>query len=141
MSAQLLAGLLSLQVSEVAIGEVGEGSDDVLSDQLLGRLEGALLGDLNLQLATAEVEVQHLFDAGGFGGRLGDFVLGDLVTTGDAQIDTALRDEGGDVSGREEDQGDGEVLDEGDVQAAVSVELDVGALQQFDAGLVEAALW
>jgi len=38
-------------------------------------------------------------------------MLGDLVAARDAQIDASFADEGGDVGGGQEDQGDGEVLD------------------------------
>ena len=63
----------------------------------------------------------------------------DLVPAGDAEVDTALADEGGDVGCREEDESNGEVLDEGDVEARVTVELDVGAGEEVEAGLLEAA--
>lgn len=55
-------------------------------------------------------------------------VLLDLVVARDAEVDLALADEGGDVGGGEEDECDGEVLDEGDVEAVLATELDVGAL-------------
>ena len=52
-------------------------------------------------------------------------MLFDLVATGDSEVNTALADEGGDVGGREEDEREGKVLDERNVQARVPVELDV----------------
>lgn len=52
-------------------------------------------------------------------------MLTDLVTTGDAQIDTAFADEGGDIGGGEEYQCDVVILDESDVETGVAVELDV----------------
>ena len=55
MGAQLLSCLLALELSEVNLGEVGEASNDVLSDQRLWILEVALLGNLDLKLAAAEV--------------------------------------------------------------------------------------
>ena len=54
-------------------------------------------------------------------------VLGDLVATRDAQVHAAFADERRDVGCGEEDQGDGQVLDEGDVEAGFAAELDVAA--------------
>jgi hypothetical protein len=67
-------------------------------------------------------------------------VLGDLVAACDTEIDTTFAHEGGDVGGGEEDEGEREVLDEGDVKAGVPVELDVGPVEEIEACLVEAAL-
>lgn len=67
-------------------------------------------------------------------------MLFDLVATGDSEVNTALADEGGDVGGREEDEREGKVLDERNVEARVAVELNVGAVEEVEADLVEAAL-
>ena len=67
-------------------------------------------------------------------------MLLDLVAASDAQVDAALADEGGDVSGGQEDEREREVLDQRNVQARVAVELDVGAVEEVEADLVEAAL-
>lgn len=99
MGAQLLSGLLAFKLPEVHLGEVGEAGDNVLSNQRLGVLELALLGNLDLKLAAAKVKVKNLFDAGGFGGRLGDLVLLDLVATGDTEVNTTLGNESGNVGG------------------------------------------
>jgi hypothetical protein len=40
-----------------------------------------------------------------------------LVAARYAQVDAALANEGGDIGGREEDEGEGEVLDKGNVEA------------------------
>lgn len=64
-----------------------------------------------------------------------------LVVACDAQVDLALAYKGGNVGGGEEDEGDGEVLDKGDVEAVLTAELDVGALEEVEGGLLEAALW
>ena len=45
----------------------------------------------------------------------------------DSQIDVAHADKGGNVGRWEEDEGDGVVDDEGDVQSVVSTELNVGS--------------
>lgn len=63
-----------------------------------------------------------------------------LVVARDAQVDAALADEGRDVGCGQEDQGDGQVLDEGYVEAALAAELDVGAFEEVEGGLEEAAL-
>ena len=63
-----------------------------------------------------------------------------LVPARDAEVDLALADEGGDVGGREEDEGQGEVLDEGDVEAVLAAELDVGTLKEVERRLVQPAL-
>lgn len=67
-------------------------------------------------------------------------MLFDLVATGDSEVNTALADEGGDVGGREEDEREGKVLDERNVEARVAVELNVRAVEEVEADLVEAAL-
>lgn len=68
-------------------------------------------------------------------------MLGDLVATGDTQVNAAFANERRDVSGGEEDQRDGEVLDEGDVEAGFAAELDVAAGKEVKGGLLEAALF
>lgn len=67
-------------------------------------------------------------------------MLLDLVATGDSEVDAAFADEGGDVGRGQEDEREREVLDECDVQARVAVELDIGAVEEVEADLVEAAL-
>jgi hypothetical protein len=67
-------------------------------------------------------------------------VLGDLVATGDTKVDTALANEGWDVGGGQEDECDGQVLDQRDVETGLAAELDVGAGEEVKGGLLEAAL-
>ena len=45
----------------------------------------------------------------------GGIVLFNLVLPGDAQVNAPLAHEGWDIGGGQEDEGDGEVLDEGNV--------------------------
>lgn len=52
-------------------------------------------------------------------------MFSDLVATCDSEVDAALADEGGDVGGWEEDEGEREILYKCDVKARVTVELDV----------------
>jgi len=68
-------------------------------------------------------------------------MLQHLVAAGYAQRDLALADKGGDVCCGEEDERDGQVFDERNVQAVVTVERDVGAFEHVEGGLVETALW
>jgi hypothetical protein len=67
-------------------------------------------------------------------------MLSDLVTPCYAKIDTTFADKGGYIRCREEYQGEGKVLDECNVQSRVAMELDIGAMEEVEAGLVEAAL-
>lgn len=68
-------------------------------------------------------------------------MLSDLVPACNAQIDAALADEGRDVGCGQEDQCDGEVLDQCDVEAGFAAELNVTAGEEVEGGLLEAALW
>lgn len=54
-------------------------------------------------------------------------MLGDLVTAGNTNVNATLADEGGDVGGGQEDERNGQVLDQGDVETGLATELDVGA--------------
>lgn len=67
-------------------------------------------------------------------------MLGDLVTTGDTKVDTALTYEGWDVGCGQEDECDGQVLDQRDVEAGLAAELDVAAGEEVKGGLLKAAL-
>lgn len=135
-----MAALLSLQLAEVLLRQVCERGDYVLANQVLGLGQVALLRNLDLQVAFAKVEVEDFDDARCRGGRDGAFVLFDLVAAGDSEVNAAFADEGGDVGGGEEDEREREVLDERNVEARVAVELDVGAVEEVEADLVEAAL-
>lgn len=144
--------LLELQPGKVLGREVDKAGADVLPDQVLARLVLPLGRDLYLELAGAEPEVEDGVAAPGLlvlGGPLvahaagardgadAGVVLLDLVIARDAEVDAALADEGGDVGRGEEDEGDGEVLDEGDVEAALALELDVGAFEEVEGCLEE----
>jgi hypothetical protein len=61
-------------------------------------------------------------------------VLLDLVPSGDAQVDSAFTDKGGDIGSGEEDKGNWEVLDESDVEAVLATELDIGTLKEVECG-------
>jgi hypothetical protein len=67
-------------------------------------------------------------------------VLRDDISARNAQVHAAFADEGGYICRREEDEGDGVVLDEGDVEAVFAAELYVGAGEEVESSLLEAAL-
>ena len=73
-------------------------------------------------------------------GADGSIVLLNLVPSGDTEVASALANKGGNVGSGEEDQGDREVLDEGNVEAVLAAELDVGALEEVKCGSIEPAL-
>lgn len=147
---QVAALLCRLQPRKVLLRKVHEASANVLADQILARGVAALDGDLHLELARAEAEVHDRLAPAGPAvlrgppggdpvfarqapglGRVAHarFVLLDLVKARDAQVDLALADKGWDVRGGEEDESDGQVLDEGNVQTVLPAELDICALQ------------
>lgn len=92
-----------------------------------------------MQLAGAEAQVEELLDIGGLAGGQGGIVLGNLVAASDAQIDAAFADEGRDVGGGQEDQRDGQVLDQRDVEAGFAAELDVTAGEEVEGCLLQTA--
>jgi hypothetical protein len=67
-------------------------------------------------------------------------MFGHLVAASYAQIDTAFSDKGGNIGSRKEDERKWQVLDEGDVEPRVAVELNIRAVEKVEAGLVETAL-
>lgn len=140
VAVQLLALRLGLELQKVALGQVCEAGDNVLADQLLRGADVALFGDLDLQAAAAKVEVEDLLDAGRGRRRGHGLMFGDLVATSDSEVYATLSDKGGDIGGGEKDESNGKVLDEGNVEARVAVELNVGAVEEVETGLVEAAL-
>lgn len=80
-----------------------------------------------MQTALAKSKIKYFFDIGGFVSAEGSVMFGDLVLSGDTEIDSAFTYECWDVCGGQEDEGDGKVLDEGDVETSLSSELDVAA--------------
>lgn len=55
-------------------------------------------------------------------------MLPDLVPSRNAKVNAALADKRGDIRSGQEDEGYGEVLDKGDVEAVLAAKLDIGAL-------------
>lgn len=68
-------------------------------------------------------------------------VLLNLIPASDTKVDLALAYKRRDVGRGKEDEGDGKVLDESDVQAVFATELDVGTFKQVKSGGIEASLW
>ena len=150
--------LLELETGKVFLRKVNEAGTDVLANQILAGLVLALHGNLDLEPAEAEAKVHNGIAALGLsvrtvlGGEVAALTTGtgssanagivllNLVVASDTEVDTALTDEGGDIGSGEEDESDGEVLDEGNVEAVLATELDVGALEEVQAGLQKTAL-
>jgi hypothetical protein len=95
---------------------------------------------LDLELASAKTEVENLLNAGNLASGQGGIVFGDLVATSDADVNATLANEGGDVGGGQEDQGNGEILDEGDVETGFAAELNIRAGEEIEGCLLETAL-
>jgi hypothetical protein len=63
-----------------------------------------------------------------------------LVPSGDSEVATAFANKGGNVGSREEDQSDWEVFYESDIEAVLTAELDVGALEEVKCSSIESTL-
>lgn len=112
----------------------------MLADQLPRVSDVALLRHLHLKLAHAEPEVQKLLNPRHLIGRQPSIVFGDLVSTGNTQINSTLANEGRDICGGQENQRNGQVLDQRNVQSRLSSELNIAASEKVKCGLVEPAL-
>jgi hypothetical protein len=137
--------------------QVHKAGPNVLPDQILALLVLALCGGLDLQTTEAKAEIHNRLAALGLSAGLGipliahatglregpdtGIVLLYLIVARDAYIDTAFADKGGDICGGEEDKGNGQVLDQGNVQAILTPELDVGAFEEVQACLEETTLF
>lgn len=131
---------LSLQFREVLFRKSDEAGAYIAADQISLVHVWSFLGHLDLELARSKSQVENLFGAGVMCWRGDGFMLFDLVKSGDSEIDLAFSDEGGYVCGREEDEGDGVILYEGDVESVVATELNVGSSEEVECGLLEASL-
>lgn len=139
---------LRLQLGEEVGSQAHEAGADRAADEVCAGGVLALLGNLDLELTRAEAELRDHLAARALGGSAsvgssgvdGRIVLLDLIPPRDSEIDAALADKRGDVGGGQEDEGNGQVLDEGNVEAVLSPELDVCALEQVQGRLVQSAL-
>lgn len=151
ISILLAASLLPLQPRKVLLRQVHKARPYILPYQIPSRSQRALDGNLHLQLARAEPQVHDRLASprlAVLGRRVRARVAPDtglvllhLVVARDAQVNLALADEGRDVGGGEEHERDREVLDERDVETVFAPELDIGAFEEVEGGLLEAALW
>ena len=139
------------------MGQVNKARANVLANEILALDVLALRGNLNLQPTGPKTELHDRLAPLGLGvcvwtpfvtqaagtGKLPDssIVLLNLVEAGDTEVHAALANKCGDVGCWEEDKGDGEVLDERNVEAVLALELNVGALQKVETGLKQAALF
>lgn len=62
-------------------------------------------------------------------------MLGNCVTARYSKRNTAFTDESGDVSCREEDEGNWEVLDESNIETGFAAELDISTFEQIQGRL------
>jgi hypothetical protein len=118
-------GGTSLQLVKVFFRKIREARHDILPQQFLGFADISLVRDLDLEFAFPKSQIKNLFDSRGIRRRHDGLVLKHLVPARNPKIHTALANEGGDVSGREENDCHGEVLDEGDIEAIAAVEDNV----------------
>lgn len=82
---------------------------------MIRRLNLTLGRRLNLKLAAAKPKIKNLLNARLFAWQNLGIVFSDLVSTGDTEVNASVSDEGGDIGCGEEDEGDVEILDEGNV--------------------------
>ena len=68
-------------------------------------------------------------------------MFSDLISAGYTEVDSAFANESRNVGGGEKDEGYGVVFDEGDIKAGFAAELDVGAGEEVESGLLETSLW
>lgn len=144
LSRRRTAVCLSLQLCKVLCSQVHKARTNSTANEVCAGSVHALLRNLDLELARAKLEFHDALSArSSRGGRRGidaRIVLLDLIPSGDSQVDAALANECRDVGGGQEDEGYREVLDEGNVEAVFSAELDVGAFEEIQGSLVQSAL-
>ena len=64
-----------------------------------------------------------------------------LIAAGYAEINAAFANEGGDVACWEENEGQGKIFHERDIESSLTAELDVGAFEKGEGGLLEASFY
>lgn len=67
-------------------------------------------------------------------------MFSDLIPAGYTEVDSAFTNEGRDIGSREEDEGYGVVLDEGDIEAGFTAEFYIGTGEEVESGLLETSL-
>ena len=119
--------LLTLKLDKELPRQRRETRHNISSHQILRAGKVALHRRLHLQLTPPKPKIHDLFHRRSLARGQLCIVLSDLVPARDSDIDAALTDKGRDVCGGEEDQGDGQVLDQGDVETGFAAELHVAA--------------
>jgi hypothetical protein len=99
-----LSGLLRFKSPEVLLSKVGETGNNVLADQVFWLGQVTFRGDLDLQTALSEIEIEHFFYARGGCGWCDALMLCYLVAPSYSQVYTAFSYECRDVGGGEEDE-------------------------------------
>lgn len=67
-------------------------------------------------------------------------MLGNLVSSSDTKIDFTFPHERRNICSGKEDQGQGQVLDQRNVQPVVAVELDIGSREEVESRGVQSSL-
>ena len=119
--------LLPLQLRKELPRQRRETRHNIPSHQILRTRKLTLHRRLHLQLTPPKAQIHDLLHRRRLPSGQLRIVLGDLVPARDADVDAAFTDEGRDVGRGEEDERDGEVLDEGDIEAGFAAELHVAA--------------
>lgn len=68
-------------------------------------------------------------------------VFCDFIAACDTQVDAAVADERGDIRCREENQRNGQVLDQSDIETVLAAELDIAACEEVQRGWLKTALF
>lgn len=119
--------LLPLKLHEELPRQRRETRHNIPSHQILRTSKITFHRRLHLQLTPPKPKIHDLLYGRSLPSGQLRIVLSDLVPARDSDVDAALTDESRDVCGGEEDQGDGEVLDQGDVETGFAAELHVAA--------------
>lgn len=67
-------------------------------------------------------------------------MLGNLIATSNTDVNATLANEGGNIGGRKEDKGDGEVLDQRNVKTGFAAELNIRTGEEVQSRLLKATL-
>lgn len=142
---------MRFKFGKVIGSETDEAGTNSTTNKILAVSVVALFWYLDLEPAGTKAQLHYNFAfERGFLGRIGEAVWNffgdcsvffDLIQARDAQVNATLTDKGWDVGGGEEDEGNWKVLDESNVKPVFAAELNIGALEQVQSSLIQAALW
>eukprot|EP00413_Alexandrium_margalefii_P010973 CAMPEP_0204534076 /NCGR_PEP_ID=MMETSP0661-20131031/12672_1 /ASSEMBLY_ACC=CAM_ASM_000606 /TAXON_ID=109239 /ORGANISM="Alexandrium margalefi, Strain AMGDE01CS-322" /LENGTH=347 /DNA_ID=CAMNT_0051540505 /DNA_START=28 /DNA_END=1068 /DNA_ORIENTATION=+ len=131
---------LRREAVEEAPREVREGRDDALAHEDAGVRGVQGLGRLQAEPAFAEAEVLEDLHGRVLHAASADEGLLKHVIAGDAEVDIAFHDVGGDVRRRQEDELHRQLLAHGDVEPLRPVGIEAGALEELHHVLVDPPL-